>query len=330
MTSNRGHDYFLNVYRYLLIAKKRKGKTGKGSRIIYTVVPNDPLKNSGHDLENRDVWSPYSARKMLKWLHVFGDSPERDPGPIPRRVTPEFRMWAIVPFDAIGRRVFSGSPVYPTLSFRCCSILTSVTLIGLQDLVVKSRQNISNRGEWRAESTCSPRELAADLVSQSREPAVTTSSVHGRPGSRTHPLTSISGQTSPLEALLPCGMYSFALAEQRISETQTQGHNLNCRLFTYSLAIFARMRRSQDIEYGSEIIRAICQRDLVPSVVSVEHVKAVHDKPIRMIDVSMEQRRNERERKTGDPRENPPTNGIVRNDSHMRKSGVTRPGIEPT
>ncbi|KAJ8894990.1 hypothetical protein PR048_000298 [Dryococelus australis] len=29
-----------------------------------------------------------------------------------------------------------------------------------------------------------------------------------------------------------------------------------------------------------------------------------------------------------DPRENPPTNGIVRHDSHMRKSGVTRPGIE--
>ncbi|KAJ8878676.1 hypothetical protein PR048_019261 [Dryococelus australis] len=33
--------------------------------------------------------------------------------------------------------------------------------------------------------------------------------------------------------------------------------------------------------------------------------------------------------KTGDPRENPQTNGIVRHDSHMRKSRVTRPGIEP-
>ncbi|KAJ8890235.1 hypothetical protein PR048_009743 [Dryococelus australis] len=32
---------------------------------------------------------------------------------------------------------------------------------------------------------------------------------------------------------------------------------------------------------------------------------------------------------TGDPRENQPTNGIVRHDSHMRKSGVTRPGTEP-
>ncbi|KAJ8873759.1 hypothetical protein PR048_024593 [Dryococelus australis] len=32
---------------------------------------------------------------------------------------------------------------------------------------------------------------------------------------------------------------------------------------------------------------------------------------------------------TGDPRENPSTNGIIWHDSHMRKSGVTRTGIEP-
>ncbi|KAJ8880601.1 hypothetical protein PR048_017071 [Dryococelus australis] len=43
----------------------------------------------------------------------------------------------------------------------------------------------------------------------------------------------------------------------------------------------------------------------------------------------MEQRRNERAGETGDPLENPPINGIVRYDSHMRKSGVTQPVIEP-
>ncbi|KAJ8867373.1 hypothetical protein PR048_031174 [Dryococelus australis] len=32
---------------------------------------------------------------------------------------------------------------------------------------------------------------------------------------------------------------------------------------------------------------------------------------------------------TEDPREGPPTNGIARQSSHMRKSGVSRPGIEP-
>ncbi|KAJ8865734.1 hypothetical protein PR048_033255 [Dryococelus australis] len=48
-----------------------------------------------------------------------------------------------------------------------------------------------------------------------------------------------------------------------------------------------------------------------------------------VIEVRMEQRRNKRPGGTGVPRENPLTNGIVRHDSHMRKSGLSRPGIEP-
>ncbi|KAJ8871255.1 hypothetical protein PR048_027561 [Dryococelus australis] len=42
----------------------------------------------------------------------------------------------------------------------------------------------------------------------------------------------------------------------------------------------------------------------------------------------MEQRRNAREGETGDLRENPPTSGIVRHDSHMQKSGGGGPGRE--
>ncbi|KAJ8867595.1 hypothetical protein PR048_031397 [Dryococelus australis] len=51
--------------------------------------------------------------------------------------------------------------------------------------------------------------------------------------------------------------------------------------------------------------------------------------PMRVIGASMERRRNEGVGEVGDPREDPPTNGIVRHDSHMRRFGVTRPGIEP-
>ncbi|KAJ8887757.1 hypothetical protein PR048_013975 [Dryococelus australis] len=43
--------------------------------------------------------------------------------------------------------------------------------------------------------------------------------------------------------------------------------------------------------------------------------------PVKVIEVSMEQRWNERAGETGDPRENPPTRGVVRHDSSMRKSG---------
>ncbi|KAJ8898188.1 hypothetical protein PR048_003548 [Dryococelus australis] len=46
-------------------------------------------------------------------------------------------------------------------------------------------------------------------------------------------------------------------------------------------------------------------------------------------EVSMEQRRNDGAGGTKNPRENQPTSGIVRHDSHLRKSGVNRLGIEP-
>ncbi|KAJ8867214.1 hypothetical protein PR048_031009 [Dryococelus australis] len=43
----------------------------------------------------------------------------------------------------------------------------------------------------------------------------------------------------------------------------------------------------------------------------------------------MEQRRNEGSGETGDPRENPPTSGIIPHNSHWPKCGMNRPGIEP-
>ncbi|KAJ8877385.1 hypothetical protein PR048_021839 [Dryococelus australis] len=43
-------------------------------------------------------------------------------------------------------------------------------------------------------------------------------------------------------------------------------------------------------------------------------------KPMRVIEVNMERSRNEGAGETGDLLENPPTNGIVRHDSHLRKS----------
>ncbi|KAJ8869189.1 hypothetical protein PR048_030759 [Dryococelus australis] len=51
--------------------------------------------------------------------------------------------------------------------------------------------------------------------------------------------------------------------------------------------------------------------------------------PMRVIEKSMEQRRNARVGGTGDPRENPPTSGIVQHGSHIRKSGSGPAGVEP-
>ncbi|KAJ8893889.1 hypothetical protein PR048_006490 [Dryococelus australis] len=58
------------------------------------------------------------------------------------KITPCVTL-GIVPDDAAGRRVFSGiSRFPPTLSFRRCSTLTSIALIGSQGLAVKSRRNL--------------------------------------------------------------------------------------------------------------------------------------------------------------------------------------------
>ncbi|KAJ8880787.1 hypothetical protein PR048_017258 [Dryococelus australis] len=65
-----------------------------------------------------------------------------EPGSLPGRFT-EFSHVGIVPDDAVDRRVFSGSPVSPALSFRCCYILALLTLIGFKDLIVKSRPNLA-------------------------------------------------------------------------------------------------------------------------------------------------------------------------------------------
>ncbi|KAJ8875036.1 hypothetical protein PR048_022926 [Dryococelus australis] len=54
-----------------------------------------------------------------------------------------------------------GSPVFPALSFRRCSILTSITLIGSQDLAVKSRQNLFTHSRLLQENGSSFRLLRA-------------------------------------------------------------------------------------------------------------------------------------------------------------------------
>ncbi|KAJ8866800.1 hypothetical protein PR048_032661, partial [Dryococelus australis] len=84
--------------------------------------------------------------------------------------------------------------------------------------------------------------------------------------------------------------------------------------------IYSMAKRTSKTAHGNDCILVERFRRLLTSRSS---------EPMRVTVVGMEQRRNEGAGETGDPRENPPTNGIVRHDSHMRKSGVTRPCIEP-
>ncbi|KAJ8893196.1 hypothetical protein PR048_005781 [Dryococelus australis] len=55
----------------------------------------------------------------------------------------------------------------------------------------------------------------------------------------------------------------------------------------------------------------------------------VQNEPTRVIEVNMDRRRNEGMGETGDPRENPPNNGTIRHDSHLRKSGTLQSRAKP-
>ncbi|KAJ8874295.1 hypothetical protein PR048_025141 [Dryococelus australis] len=69
-------------------------------------------------------------------------SHQGEPGSIPCRVTPDFRMWESCRTMPLVSWFFRGSPVSPAPSFQHYSILTSSNTIGSQDLAVKSRSNL--------------------------------------------------------------------------------------------------------------------------------------------------------------------------------------------
>ncbi|KAJ8888255.1 hypothetical protein PR048_007742 [Dryococelus australis] len=66
-----------------------------------------------------------------------------EPGSIPGMVAPGFSHVGTVPNMPLVGGFPGGSPVSPALSFRRCSILTSVTLVDSQDFAVKGRPNHS-------------------------------------------------------------------------------------------------------------------------------------------------------------------------------------------
>ncbi|KAJ8889348.1 hypothetical protein PR048_008847 [Dryococelus australis] len=75
--------------------------------------------------------SAYTRSPFTKANRI--QSPARSPG---------FRKWESFRTTPLVRGFSRGSPVSPALSFRRCSTFTSITLIGSQDLAVKSRPNL--------------------------------------------------------------------------------------------------------------------------------------------------------------------------------------------
>ncbi|KAJ8868508.1 hypothetical protein PR048_030036 [Dryococelus australis] len=81
-----------------------------------------------------------------------------DPGSILGRVTPDIRTWESCRTMSLVGGFSGGFPVSPALSFRRCSILTSITLIGSQNLDVKNIPNLftHSRATVAKRLACSP------------------------------------------------------------------------------------------------------------------------------------------------------------------------------
>ncbi|KAJ8873998.1 hypothetical protein PR048_024838 [Dryococelus australis] len=96
------------------------------------------------------LWSLSSPRKGSRWPSGY---PARlPPRPSEFNTRPGHRIFShvgIVPDDVVGWRVFSRISRFPPPLFRRCSMLILITLIGSQDLVVNSRQNLLTHSSLR-------------------------------------------------------------------------------------------------------------------------------------------------------------------------------------
>ncbi|KAJ8896995.1 hypothetical protein PR048_002341 [Dryococelus australis] len=106
---------------------------------VLQLLPGLKQSTSETTASLRPLWNSRGRGSLLA-------SHQRDPSSFPDRVTPDFRMWESCQTMPLVGGFSRGYPVSPTLSFRRCSILTSITLIGSQDLDVKSHPNLFTFG----------------------------------------------------------------------------------------------------------------------------------------------------------------------------------------
>ncbi|KAJ8867674.1 hypothetical protein PR048_031477 [Dryococelus australis] len=107
-------------------------------RIFLGDLPFPPLLHSG-----AAALSPHFAligsHDLVRLAHSLPTKANRVQSPAG---SPDFRMWESCRTNPLVGGFYRGSTVSPAPSFRYCSILTSVTLIGSQDFAVRSRPHL--------------------------------------------------------------------------------------------------------------------------------------------------------------------------------------------
>ncbi|KAJ8893722.1 hypothetical protein PR048_006322 [Dryococelus australis] len=235
---------------------------------------------------------------------------------IPGRVT-GFSQVGIVPNDAVGQRVFSGISRFPAPTLRRRSIFTSLTLLGSQDLA---------SADVKVESLVYQRTFLCLLGVQTVVLPVLLHQVAQDGAAATNTSTCKTTTTLPPSDAATTLPPSNTATTPRLQSCPLPNGTEDCATAFDSNDAANRDSATQIKPLHSSFI--VAQRSwtgwgranywtFANSVREIRHTSS------REYGAAPEWGVEE----AGDPREDPPTNSIVRHDCHMRKFGVTRPGI---
>ncbi|KAJ8876772.1 hypothetical protein PR048_021219 [Dryococelus australis] len=242
------------------------------------------------------------------------------------RATPGSLQVGIMPDDATGRRVFSGISRFPRpLHSNAAPFSPHFALFGSQGLILASMGR--NNAYW--EQT----EWSNAMRMRPTSPSVTGEHTINRSIEKTWAAFDFGAvcPSSLILDLFPFLEPVFPSIDILVPQLQRTTY---VSPFGADAAVGFVDTNSPDIHLDTtrkEAIKPGYKRNTMISIVITWkelYVKLLTSRSceqMRVVEVSIEQRRNERVGETRDPRENSPTNGIVRHHSDMRKSGVTRP-----
>ncbi|KAJ8881533.1 hypothetical protein PR048_018015 [Dryococelus australis] len=289
-----------------------------------------------------DIWRAVSGRDTLWDFSRHYSHHAR----LPLRRT-GFSQVGIVPDNAVCQRIFSGISRFPRPFIPAPLHTFSITLIRFQDLAVKSRPNLFTSLIGRYVLQCTVQTIKATSCPS---PMYRTLSLCRLTVPR-YLATILVGQllcgTYDKTSAVPRGEVStlFPSYEQFVNKRRCGQWNLVHPMRMIEVNMERRRNEgagetgdhrenpptSGILWHDSHLRKSgVTRQGNEPglhwweaSSLTTQHRGLCAISVITMIEVNMERRRNEEAGETGDPREDRPTNGIVRHDSHLRKSVMT-------
>ncbi|KAJ8880056.1 hypothetical protein PR048_020679 [Dryococelus australis] len=251
-----------------------------------------------------------------------------DPGSIPAG-SPDLRVWESCRTMPLVIGFSRESPVSPAPSFRHCSLLTSIALIGSEDISVKSRPNLFTYSSLLR--NISPFALTLLVYSLMYSPLKYPPAFYKNSVAESEAIVAVSGGEAQsikddTNTRIKCAIatkrevLSWRSVVLRIRMGRDMHNSLHAAADKMPLSLALTEHPSTTVMY---LAAAACHSHISPAYsVPGPAPPATWAADEGEIEVNTERAGMKGGGGgTGDPRENPPTNGIDRHDSHLRKSG---------